>query len=240
MPTGPSTGAPIGCTRATATPSALASVGVGIIGATALAGVVTAGGFSIPGSDAVADQLRAADGAPGYALVFVLAAIPLFEILLVIPPAVALGMDPLLVGVLAFGGNALSACAYVAAHDRFRGVWPTDDASGDGATGGEDGDATGGDVDDARGDGATGGDDGDSDSTAGRRGRGRRLWDRFGLGGLALAAPVATGTHLAAALAMVFGARGRAVAGWLVLSLALWTVGLVVVSAMGVRAIGGA
>ena len=53
----------------------------------------------------------------------VLAGIPWFEILLVIPPAIALGYDPLLVGVAAFLGNLLPIYAIVAFHERVTAWW---------------------------------------------------------------------------------------------------------------------
>ena len=202
--------------RATAAPLALATVGTGLAGGVAVASLATVepalSTLSLPGSDAVGDGLRSVDGPVGYGLVFALAAIPLVEILLVIPPALALGMDPILVGVLAFVGNALSAAGYVALHGRLR-TWRRR-RTGDGERVGF------------------------RDGTGGRHGRGRRLFERFGLGGLALAAPIATGTHLAAAMALVVGARGRAVVGWMTVSLALWTVALVVASVVGLSVLG--
>lgn len=55
----------------------------------------------------------------GYVGVFVAAATPWIEILLVIPAAVALGLQAVPVGVVAFVGNALPVAALVLAH----GAW---------------------------------------------------------------------------------------------------------------------
>lgn len=66
----------------------------------------------------IRETLAAADGIVAYALVFVLSAIPLFEILLVIPPAIGLGLNPVLVGIVAFLGNVLPVYALVGGHGR--------------------------------------------------------------------------------------------------------------------------
>ncbi|MFC4990505.1 small multi-drug export protein [Saliphagus infecundisoli] len=50
------------------------------------------------------------------------------------------------------------------------------------------------------------------------------LWNRYGLPGLALVSPVATGVHLAAALALTVGSRKRSVAVWMTGAIALWTI----------------
>jgi Ca2+/H+ antiporter, TMEM165/GDT1 family len=52
--------------------------------------------------------------------VVVAAATPWLEILLVIPPAVAAGLDPLAVGVLAFLGNVVPVVAIVGGYEAFQ------------------------------------------------------------------------------------------------------------------------
>ena len=74
--------------------------------------------------------LAEANGPLAYALVFVLAAIPWLEILLVIPAGIAVGLDPLLVGVLAFLGNALPIYGIVVATDSVTG-WLDERRPGD-------------------------------------------------------------------------------------------------------------
>jgi hypothetical protein len=62
------------------------------------------------------------EGVLGYVAVALAAATPWLEVLLVIPPAVALGLDPFLVGVTAFGGNYLpvAGIVYASRHVRRR------------------------------------------------------------------------------------------------------------------------
>lgn len=71
-----------------------------------------------------ATDLFVESGGPlGYALVFLFAAIPWFEIFLVIPVGIGLGMNAVGVAVFAFLGNALSVYAVIAFHDRARAWW---------------------------------------------------------------------------------------------------------------------
>lgn len=82
----------------------------------------------------------------------------------------------------------------------------------------------------------------ESDSTdeQSRRSRwARRIWDRYGLPGLALAAPVLTGVHLAAVIALAAGSRPRAVGWWMSVGIAVWTLVLVAGSAAGISFIEG-
>ena len=55
-----------------------------------------------------------------YFLVFVFSATPWIEILLVIPAALAMGLDPWLVGVLAFAGNTAPIFILVYGYDLWR------------------------------------------------------------------------------------------------------------------------
>lgn len=65
------------------------------------------------------DILTAWGGAWAYVAVAVAAATPWLEILLVIPPAIGLGLDPLGVGALAFAGNFLPVLGIAGAHGRW-------------------------------------------------------------------------------------------------------------------------
>jgi uncharacterized membrane protein len=54
--------------------------------------------------------------------------------------------------------------------------------------------------------------------------RTRRLWERYGIPGLALLAPILVGTDIAALLALTFGSSRVWVIGWMTTSLAIWTI----------------
>ncbi|MCU4742041.1 small multi-drug export protein [Halobacteria archaeon AArc-m2/3/4] len=81
--------------------------------------------------------------------------------------------------------------------------------------------------------------DDDADEQSARSARAKRVWRSYGLPGLALAAPILTGVHLAAVLAMGLGARKRATLGWMTVGIALWTVVITVVSVTGVSVLEG-
>ena len=190
---------------------------------------------SVPLLVDVGAALADAGGFVQYLLVFLFAAFPWVEILAVIPIAIGLGLSPVLVGVVAFAGNVASVYVLLVFHRRIvrwrarrRG---DEDAPVDGA------------LDDASADAS---DDAPEESPAGesKRSEKRRyrwaydVWDRYGLPGLTLAAPVLTGVHIAALIALAAGSTRRAVAVWMTVSIALWSVALVAGSAFGVSLLG--
>lgn len=63
--------------------------------------------------------------------------------------------------------------------------------------------------------------------------RAERIWNRYGLPGLALLGPILIGSHLAAFIALAFGASKWNTAVWLVISLALWSLVFGILTAMG-------
>lgn len=138
------------------------------------------------------DALRDANGAWQYASIFVLAAVPWLEILVVIPVGIGLGLDPAAVAVVAFLGNVLPIYGIIAFYRQLRAAW------------------------DRRRDGTT--------EPSNRRKRAMRIWNRYGLPGLALASPISTGVHLAAVIALAVGSPKRAVGIWMSIGIALWTV----------------
>ena len=155
------------------------------------------------------DALAGAEGVLGYALVFVLAAIPVVEVLVVVPAGVAVGLNPPLVALAAFAGNLATVLLVLAGSDRAlafvrRRFGSSDDAE-----------------------------------PSKRVRRAKRLWRQYGTAGLALAAPITTGAHLAAVLALSLGSKRRAVATWMATSLLAWTAALATVSVYGVDSLRG-
>ncbi|SDQ93580.1 small multi-drug export protein [Natronobacterium texcoconense] len=154
----------------------------------------------------VSSTIEEATGFLQYLLVFVFAAIPVIEILVVIPIAIGLGLDPVLTGAVAFAGNVLSVYALVVFYRRVAN-WlqrRRDDES----------------------------------EPSDRYARARRLWDRYGLPGLALGGPVLAGVHVAALVALLAGSRSRTVAAWMTTGIFVWTIVLVAASAYGVSVLG--
>lgn len=147
------------------------------------------------------------DSLLAYAAVFVGALVPWFE-LFVIPPAIALGLNPIAVGALAFAGNAMATMATIVWWQRLTAWWQRRRGRTLGA--------------------------------GSRRGaRGLRVFDRYGVPGLALQGPVLTGIYLAVVLALSLGASRRGVVAWSLTSLAAWTIGLVAATVAGVSLVTG-
>lgn len=71
----------------------------------------------------VTDLFAETGGLLRYALVFLFAATPWFEILVVIPIGVGLGMNAIGVAAFAFLGNVLPIYAIIVFHDRVRAWW---------------------------------------------------------------------------------------------------------------------
>jgi Ca2+/H+ antiporter, TMEM165/GDT1 family len=151
-------------------------------------------------------------GTWGYVGVFLAAATPWLEILLVIPAGVAVGLDAVPVGVVAFLGNALPVTGIVLAHDAAQ-RWRIRRRQ---RRGGQ-----------ARA------------VPSPRTERARRIMRRYGLPVLALAGPLVTGIHVATAIALALGARRLAVVWWMTASLALWTVVVTALAAAGVALVRG-
>lgn len=132
-----------------------------------------------------------------YLLVFILAATPFVELLVVIPIGVGIGLDPFLVTLVAFAGNALPVWGIVLLYE----AWTR------------------------------------------RRGpprrkwspRAMRVWERFGLPGIAGLAPLLTGIHVAALMALALRARRGLVILWMTVSLAVWAAATGYASAVGAR-----
>lgn len=167
--------------------------------------------WSLPLLLEVTDALAEAGGAIQYLLVFAFAAFPWVEIAVVIPIAIGLDLDPMLVGMVAFAGNVGSVYLLLGFHGRVA-RWRARRRD-------------------------------EPEEAAAKPNRrtvwAKRLWDRYGLPGLSLAAPVLTGVHLAALIALAAGSRRRAVAGWMTVGIAAWTVALVAGSMLGLSLLGG-
>lgn len=63
--------------------------------------------------------------------------------------------------------------------------------------------------------------------------RAKRIWNKYGLPGLALLGPILIGTHIAAFIGMTLGANKRNTTVWLTISIAVWTLVFGILTAMG-------
>ncbi|MCG5547623.1 small multi-drug export protein [Halorhodospira halochloris] len=65
------------------------------------------------------------------------------------------------------------------------------------------------------------------------------IWQRYGLPGIALTAPVITGIHLATVMALALGSPQRQTTYWMVASLAVWSIVTAALTQLGVTWITG-
>jgi Ca2+/H+ antiporter, TMEM165/GDT1 family len=153
-----------------------------------------------------------------YLLVFVLAAIPLFELVAVIPLAIIGGLSPVLTGVLAFLGNALTVILLIVFVDKLK-IWMRKRKRRKDVTQ-ERGETTEDHVEEIQ--------------ESKKEKRARVLFDKYGLPGLTIIGPFFVGSHISAFMGMSFGSKRKMVTSWMMTSLVLWTVIMAVASSYGV------
>lgn len=66
-----------------------------------------------------------------------------------------------------------------------------------------------------------------------RTARGKRIWDKYGMPGVALLGPIFIGSHIAAFLGLLLGAKKSNVTIWMTISLALWSLVFGIATAAG-------
>ena len=137
-----------------------------------------------------------------YLLIFLGAAIPWFEIGLVIPLGIVWGLSPVWVMVLAFIGNMLTVLALIIGFDRFQ-IWYDKRQGAKGK------------------------------ANTKKSERAKRIWNKYGLPGLAMLGPILIGTHIAAFIGMTLGATKRNTTVWLAISIAVWTMAFGILTAVG-------
>ncbi|TWT08956.1 small multi-drug export protein [Planomicrobium sp. CPCC 101079] len=137
-----------------------------------------------------------------YFLVFLGAAIPWFEIALVIPLGIVAGLSPFWVMAMAFIGNMLTVLALIIGFDKFRDWYmKRQEAKGK--------------------------------AVNKKSERAKRIWNKYGLPGLALLGPILIGTHIAAFIGMTLGATKKNTTIWLTISIGIWTLAFGILTALG-------
>jgi uncharacterized membrane protein len=140
-----------------------------------------------------------------YLVLFGLAAAPWLEVFLVIPLGIAWGLHPTGVAVVGFVGNWIPILLIVYFYSQIT-LWLRKRRARKLGIDWEEAEAI------------------DSKKT----GKGRSIWSRYGMPGLALLAPALIGTDITALLALLFGIERQRVLVWMTVSLLLWTVLLAV------------
>lgn len=140
-----------------------------------------------------------------YLIVFLLAATPFLEAIVVIPIAVVAGLPVIPVALLALLGNMATVLLVILMINRIQGwLQRRKEAKGEPA------------------------------EPSMRQGRAKRLWDRYGLPGLAILGPFLVGSHLTAVMGMSFGGTKKKITIWLISSLSLWTIAIAIASHYGI------
>lgn len=137
-----------------------------------------------------------------YVMIFLGAAIPWFEIALVIPLGIVWGLSPFWVMLLAFVGNMITVLALILGFDKFQGWYiKRQEAKGK--------------------------------KPNKRSERAKRIWNKYGLPGVAMLGPILIGTHIAAFIGMTLGATKKNTTVWLTISIAAWTLAFGILAALG-------
>lgn len=156
-----------------------------------------------------------------YFLVFLLAAIPLFELVTVIPVAIIGGLSPVPVAILAFLGNLLTILLLIVFVDKIKILLRTRKLKRNVAT----------EVEGAEGHYT---EETDAKQDSKKKKRARALFDKYGLPGLTIFGPLLVGSHISAFMGMSFGSRKSLVTGWMIASLVIWTAVSAVLANSGV------
>lgn len=145
----------------------------------------------------------------GYLVVFLASAVPWLEVLVVVPAGVLVGLAPVPTAIVGAAGNIATLVPIVLGGDRLRSWWRR---------------RRHGPVVPA-----------DDEPSKGRRGtRALRVFERYGLLGLALVGPVLIGIHVAAVVAVAARAEPRRALLWLSGGVVVWAFVVAGAAAFGV------
>ena len=138
-----------------------------------------------------------------YFLVFLAAATPVLEVLVVIPAGVLAGMPPVPTALVAVAGNLSTVVLAAVTGDKILAWWRRRRPQKD------------------------------ENIPSRRSHRARELAQRWGVPGLALLAPLTTGTHIATIAALATGSDTRRVLRWMTGGLLLWATAAAAATAAG-------
>ena len=143
-----------------------------------------------------------------YALVFLLAAVPFFEVIGVIPIGILAGLPTVPVTILALLGNLLTVLLVIVLMDKIK-QWRRNRRGKVGK-------------------------DGEEETESKRSQRAKKLWQKYGLPGLAILGPLIVGSHLTAFMSLSLGGTKKSTTFWITASLVIWSIAVAVLSHLGV------
>ncbi len=183
------------------------------------------------------EWVQETEGIWTYLVLFLLAAAPWLEVFLVIPLGVGIGLNPLAVAITGFIGNWIPIILIVLffkklsewrerrkARKRLKQATfnqvSYEQTSNDGSINLNE----------------TNEQEQQQEEQQGKKQqRARKLWEKYGIPGFSLLAPILVGTDIAMVLALAFGSPRRPLLIWMTISLLLWSIILTVLTIQGVN-----
>ncbi|MBU9714248.1 small multi-drug export protein [Evansella tamaricis] len=151
-----------------------------------------------------------------YFLIFVMAATPWIEILLVIPIGIAFGLHPAMVGLVSFLGNFLPIFVIIYSFSWFRRTkwYQTRQIKNAQKQNSQE--------------------ESYSSQKRTKKEKAAAIFQAYGLPGLAFLGPIITGIHLAAIIALSLKASKKLTTFWMGLSLLVWTIVITISAYYGI------
>lgn len=156
-----------------------------------------------------------------YFLVFFLAAVPLLELVTIVPLAIFGGLSPLPVAVLGFSGNLLTVVLLIIFADKAKCWWEARKLKRNEIKEQVKVESQNCETD-------------TPEQESKKKQRARNIFNKFGLPGLTILGPMIVGSHISALMAMRFGLKRQLVFIWMLISLVLWTVVSAMAASFGV------
>ena len=158
----------------------------------------------------MAEWIQKTEGIWTYLVLFLLAAAPWLEVFVVIPVGLALGLNPITVAITGFIGNWIPILL-IALFFRKLSIWRErrkerqrlKNTTSYNVSTEDNGTQLG--------------------QQEKKHRRARKVWEKYGVPGLCLLAPILVGTDIAMILALAFGSPRRPVTIWMTISLIAWT-----------------
>lgn len=145
-------------------------------------------------------------GAWQYILIFILAATPWIEILLVVPAGIIAGLNPYLVAITATLGNIIPIYIIIYGYNKLENLWKNIRPNKQEKT----------------------------KKFKKQRKRAIKYWEKYGILGLAIISPVLIGIHLATIVALTIGSNKNKIALYMTLSVIGWTTILTITTMQGI------
>lgn len=168
------------------------------------------------------EWVQETEGLWTYVVLFLLAAAPWFEVFLVIPLGMGIGLNPIAVAITGFIGNLIPILLIVLFFKKLS-AWRARRKERQR-------------IKQAAYDGVISTEESESPEQQGKKQqRARRIWEKYGVPGFCLLAPILIGTDIAMILALAFGSPRRSLTIWMTISLLVWSIVLTFATMQGIN-----